>query len=361
MGQGEYSTKRDGWKQLDYEARLKIEALSKAGIKKTAIGKQLGYSERTIRREMKRGITQQVDTEYRFYEIYSADIGQDKHNTMATAKGCQVKLGNDYVFAGTVSALIKAGRSPYGALEIMRQKGGYKTDVCFKTLYNYIEKGYIPGVTQKDLPERGRGRKRGYRPVRAALNNTKGRSISERGEETNGRKSFGHWEFDTVVGRKGTRAALLVLSERLTRQEKILPMKEKTQEEVKRLLNGIEREYGTKRFKAVFKTITADNGSEFLGTEAIEKSVNGKGKRTTVYYCHPYSAWERGTNENINKMIRRFIPKGKDIGNYTAEEIQTIEDFINSTPRKVLEGYPSNTLYQQYTASLKQPVRPRTI
>ena len=93
-----------------------------------------------------------------------------------------------------------------------------------------------------------------------------------------------------------------------------------------------------------------EDGSEFLNMNELEESIEG-GKRTTIYYCHPYSAWERGTNENINKMIRRFIPKGKDIGNYTTEEIQAIEDFINSTPRKVLEGYPSNTLYQQHTTA----------
>jgi len=350
MGQEEYSTKEKEWEQINYEKRLRIEALYRAGIKKVAIAEQVGYSERTVRRELTRGMVKQVDTHYRFYESYSADVGQQRHDENATAKGVAIKLGSDYGFAEEAARLIRAGRSPYGALEIMRQSGKLTTNICERTLYNYIEKGYIPGITQKNLPEGDKERKREYNRVRTALNNTKGRSISERAESVGRREEFGHWEFDTVSGKQGTKTALLVLSERKTRQERIRLLKEKTQEEVKRAINEIELELGTENFKSIYKTMTSDNGSEFLNMNELEESIAG-GKRTTIYYCHPYSAWERGTNENINKMIRRFIPKGKDIGSYTKEEIQEIEGFINSTPRKVLEGYPSNTLYQQHTTA----------
>ena len=72
-----------------------------------------------------------------------------------------------------------------------------------------------------------------------------------------------------------------------------------------------------------------------------------KRKRTKVYYAHPYSAWERGTNENINKMIRRFIPKGKDIGEYSEKEIKKIEDYIKNCPRKILAGAPARIAYNK--------------
>jgi len=86
----------------------------------------------------------------------------------------------------------------------------------------------------------------------------------------------------------------------------------------------------------VFKSITADNGSEFLNYEAMERSVSG-GCRTHIYYAHPYSSWERGSNENANRIIRRFIPKGSDISKFTRKQIQTIEDWINNYPRKILD------------------------
>ena len=101
-------------------------------------------------------------------------------------------------------------------------------------------------------------------------------------------------------------------------------------------MNGIERQMGKEHFCKVFKSITADNGSEFLDYEALEHSVYG-GVRTHIYYAHPYSSWERGSNERANRIIRRFVPKGSDLSKYTRKEIQIIEDWINNYPRKILD------------------------
>jgi IS30 family transposase len=198
-------------------------------------------------------------------------------------------------------------------------------------------------------PSIGKVRKRGYRPVKLALNNLKGRSIEERPPEVAQRETFGHWEIDSVEGKVGTKEVLLVFSERLTRHEFIFKLPHKTQDEVKKVLDCLEAKYGNEKFRQIFKTLTCDNGCEFLNQAKLEKSI-GDGNRLTVYYCHPYSAYERGTNENINRMIRRYIPKGSDIGNYTPAQIQKIQDHINSTPRLVLEGYPSNTRFQEHIA-----------
>ena len=85
------------------------------------------------------------------------------------------------------------------------------------------------------------------------------------------------------------------------------------------------------------KSLTSDNGCEFLDFDAIEKSaLDPKRKRVKHYYAHPYSSFERGSNENANRLIRRFIPKGADIGKYTVAEIQAIEDWMNRLPRKLL-------------------------
>lgn len=133
---------------------------------------------------------------------------------------------------------------------------------------------------------------------------------------------------------------MLVLSERKTRTEIIRKIKSKSQEAVKAALDQIEKDLGAETFRERFKTITTDNGVEFLDAGKIENSIF-EGKRTTSYYCHPYSSWERGTNENINKMIRRWIPKGADITLYTDQQIAYIEHWINAFPRKIF-GFRSS-------------------
>ena len=84
---------------------------------------------------------------------------------------------------------------------------------------------------------------------------------------------------------------------------------DKTAASVVQALDSLEQEYG-RAFPHIFQTITCDNGTEFSDHEGIERSATGEGQRTKLYYCHPYSAYERGTNENTNKLIRRFVPKG---------------------------------------------------
>ena len=128
---------------------------------------------------------------------------------------------------------------------------------------------------------------------------------------------------------------MLTLIERKTRKVISRKLKDRSQKSVIRAINGIERQMGPEAFRAVFKSITADNGSEFLDHEALECSVAG-GKRTDIYYANPYAGWERGSNENVNRMIRRFIPKGCDISRFTRKQIQKIEVWINNYPRRIL-------------------------
>lgn len=133
---------------------------------------------------------------------------------------------------------------------------------------------------------------------------------------------------------------MLVLTERSTRQEIIRKMLDKTQASVKKELDKLERKYG-KKFSEYFKTLTVDNGPEFLNSIDLEASIfYSQKKRFKLYYAHPYSSWERGSNENANKLIRRFIPKGTDIGKLKHKDIQRIEHWINNYPRRIF-GYRS--------------------
>ena len=152
---------------------------------------------------------------------------------------------------------------------------------------------------------------------------------------------------DTVVGGKGTSpACLLVLTERMSRDEVIRKIPDRSQKAVTRALNKLEREDGN-----IFEfmiSLTCDNGSEFLDPEAIERSVLSEEKRCEIFFAHPYTASERGSNENANRIVRRFIPKGADISRYSNAQIKKIEDWMNTLPRRILEGLSAEERVQQY-------------
>ena len=179
----------------------------------------------------------------------------------------------------------------------------------------------------------------------------RGESIEKRPEVINQRTEFAHWEMDCVEGKKGTKRTLLVLTERLTREEIIMLMQDHTAKSVVKSLDKLEKKYGA-MFKRVFKTITVDNGSEFSDCKGIERSVLCDEKRAMVFYCHPYCSWERGSNENQNKLIRRHIPKGSDIREFTHAAIEKIQNWINTYPREIFNFRTSEELFQEQLALL---------
>ena len=336
------NTRTGKGKHLNYEKRIKIEALSKLGLKSGSIAEQIGCSERTIRRELKKGMVELLNSDLTTRKEYSADVGQQKHDYAGTGKGAGLKIGKDYELVAFIEKEIKEEKkSPYAVAEEIKKEKKFSTTISYKTIYNYIDQDMFPNLTNKDLPVKKYGKKRNYKKIRTATNNSSGTSISERPEEINDREEFGHWEMDTVVGKSGTKNCLLVLTERKELNEIIRKMDSKSQYCLVNELDKIERQIGTDRFKEIFKTITCDNGCENLDFEGIERSVFTGEKRTKVYYTHPYSAWERGSNENANKLIRRFIPKGDHIGKFSPERIQLIEHWINNYPRRRFNGKSS--------------------
>lgn len=329
-------------KYLTEKERYEIEALKRAGIKNKEIARLIGKSERTIRREIKRGTVKLLNTELTYRNEYCADVAQRKYEEKASNKGPGLKIGKDHKLAKYIEEkIINEKYSPDAVIgEIKAKKIKFKTSICTKTLYNYIDKEIFMELTNKHLLVKRKGNKRKYRRVKqVALNNTRSRSIEERPMEVNERKEKGHWEMDCIVSGKGSKGTLLILTERVTRKNRIFKMKKKTQEEVIKVLDKLERKY-KEEFKEIFKSITMDNGCEFLNQQLIERSLYSKEPRNVAYYAHPYSSWERGSNENANKIIRRFIPKGSDINKYTEEEIKRIENWINNYPRRIL-GYKS--------------------
>lgn len=285
-----YTTKSKKGQHLNYEERQKIEILLKAGHKPEEIGLLLGgRSKRTIQREIALGTVELLNSDLTYRREYSADVAQSKRDFNNTAKG--------------------------------------------------------PRLTNDALPAKKIGKKRKYHHVRAAYHQ-KGKSIEERPTDAENKEIFGHWELDTVVGKQGTKAALMVMTERSKGIEIIRKIESKSQQCIVRELNRLERKLGAKKFRETFKTITCDNGCENFDFEGMERSVLTNIPRTQVFYAHPYSAWERGANECANKLIRRFIPKGSDISKYSKKFIRYIQHWMNSYPWKKL-GWLSS-----YEASL---------
>jgi len=341
MSQSNTNTKCRTFKHLTERERYQIEILVKEKKETKEIAKALGKHRRTIEREIVRGTVRMLTTHLTHIDKYCADVAQRIYHRNAENKGAGLKIGRDHKLAQYIERrIIKDKYSPDAVIgEIRRKWMKFRTSICTKTLYNYIDKEVFANISNKDLVVK-RNRKKGtYNRVRIAHNNLRGTSIEERPIAVETRKEYGHWEMDCVVGKKGgSGATLLVLTERSTREELIRKMPDKTQKSVQRVLDKLEKQHG-KSFHKRFKTITVDNGSEFLNSKELECSVSGpETQRFKLYYAHPYSSWERGSNENANKMIRRFIPKGTDIAKYKNKDIQRIEDWMNNYPRKI-HGY----------------------
>lgn len=350
MDQEKYITKQRTWKQISEKERYKIEALYEQGLKPKEIAEALTpkRDRRTIEREIEKGLVEerQHNRNHNKYGplyvskmVYRADTAQMRHDERASNKGRGLKIGHDHELANYIERKIKDEKwSPDAIIgRIKTEDIAFKTSICTKTVYNYIDKGVFREVTNKDLWVKKNGsKKRNYKITRTvALNNKQGKSITERPKEADDRSEKGHWEIDLVIGKKGTKTVILTLVERKTRKSLYILVKNKTQKEVIKAIRRARKRSGGD-FSQVFKSITADNGSEFLDSDAIKKAANCD----EVYYAHPYSSWERGSNENGNRILRRFVPKGTDISKLTSKELQRIEDWVNNYPRKI-HGYKS--------------------
>ena len=242
---------------------------------------------------------------------------------------------------------IDDGYSPEAALlDIKRKNLTFSVTITKQTLYKYIYDGIFMRVTADNLAIK-RKRKSYHKIYRKAKRAAAGTSIEQRPADIDTREEFGHWEMDSVMGQQGkSKNALVVLTERKTRYEKIFKVKDHTAASVVKCINSLHRKWG-RLFSDIFKTITVDNGTEFADCEGIEKKDKKGKKRTEVYYCHPYCSAERGSNENQNRMIRRHIPKGTNFDRKTKKDIQKVEDWLNNYPRPMFDGRSSQELYEE--------------
>ena len=308
-------------KNLTFTQRLQIETLYNAKTKIKEIANILGLHFTTIYKELKKGRYEHTIKQDTFWygvrvrtEIrYSAQIAQDRYDRVCLNKGRELKIGKDYALVNYIEKRVNEDKiSACAVLGEIKYKNLPFTKISKTTLYRYIHLGLFSNIHLET-------RKHKYKKV-IIKRVSRGTSIEQRPIEIKNRNTFGHWEMDCLCG--SNKATWLVLSERLTRKEIIFSMKNQKASSVIFCLNVLERRYGA-LFKKVFKTITVDNGSEFSDYKGIEKSIFGKNnKRTLVYYCHPYCSSERGTNERLNREIRKLVPKGTSLSKFSESDVK---------------------------------------
>lgn len=221
---------------------------------------------------------------------------------------------------------------------------------CPKTMYKYINLGILR-VKNIDLPmkTRIRPRKQSSEP-RGMDKKLFGKSIDQRCPAILSREEFGHWELDLVIGKKTKgEPCIITLVERKTR--KLLTKKTwkwdaaSIVKSVKKMILKEEQEY--------FKTLTTDNGSEFSNLSQLENGL----KDIEVFFTHAYSAWEKGTNERHNRMLREFLPKGTSFKNLIYQELARYTNTINNRFRKILDYQTPNDCYIMEVAKLQDTLR----
>ena len=325
-----YTTEHQAGKHLTYEDYITIELRLKDGWTANKIAvKELHCAPNTVRNIIRKGITPLYHGKvFRFkartaWKAYQENRSHCCRSYEVLEKHRFLQYVEDHFFSTDKWSLDACAKRAVRSGKFQR----YET-LCTKSLYNYVDLGYI-GIKNIDLPQKlSRNTK-----IHRSRQNKRilGRSIEERPEEAETREEFGHWETDLVIGQKsGQDDVLLTLLERKTRQLSIIRLPNKSAESVMDAFTKIKMDLGDS-YSKVFRTITTDNGSEFSRLSELEN-----GTHTKVYFTHPYTSCEKGSIENHNGLIRRFIPKGRRIADYSDEEILTVELWANGLPRKIL-------------------------
>lgn len=335
MNQLNYITPKRTFKHLNETKRIQIETLKNQGYSITKIARIIGVHKSTVSREISKGTIEILNSDLTTKVVYEHKAAQNLANKRKRNSRKKAKyIGHEDILREIENLVI---RKKY-TFEIISGRFKYEgrpVNFSHQTLYNYFHKGilkvkkhHLPNLVASGTHKRTRRENRSHK------------SINLRPESINNRQEPMHWEMDTVVGSKNQGHSLLVLSERKARYELIFKIEKKNTQAVEHVIDKLHKTFGDD-FSRFFKSFTTDNGSEFMDYESIEKN-----NRTTLYYANPYSSWQRGTNEVLNKEIRRFFPKKTSFNNVSNRAVKKVESWMNNKPRKVL-GYQTPSEYMQ--------------
>ena len=344
------------FKHLTLEDRISIEILHTAGFKNSFIGAFVGKDRSSIKREIDKNAIEIWDinsTKSPYKEkkqinikYYSSEKAQKnaEENTLKNRKKC--KLDRYLNLRWAVVALLKDKNIDYSpdVIANLSKEGKIndaETSVGTNAIYRAV-KARKYGLTINDLPHG-----RGYFKKQNNNVHTQTKEISERKkeisievmpEEIKRKEVDTHFEGDSVVGvAKGRHETLITLANPVSQFVFIRRSENKTSQATVETLDKLELEIP--ELRKIMTSILFDNGVEFSKFDEMMKSIKDKEeKRFQVYFAHPYASYERGCNENKNRMIRRYFKKGKLVEELSDEDILNIARKINNMPRKAL-GY----------------------
>ena len=301
------------------------------------------------------GIVDVLGYDYEFRKEFSAQAAYDTRTTKSIESNASKRLSSkDFI-----NLVIKDFRSSSNINSIdeiindlkrnrQNEIEGMET-ICTATFYNYVDANKIENFSKEELPMKTKRKQKN--DERKGKTSPKGISIEKRPFSPDDRSEFGHWEGDTVVGsiKIKNSGAVLTLVERKTRYQMVVKLKDRKAKTVRKAFYKLKQLYPDYDIKNIFKSITFDNGIEFSEWLAISKYLG-----ITIYFAHPYSSYERGSNENCNKLLRIFLPKGCNINSYSEEYVMNANELINMKIRKIL-GYKSSLdLFNDEIAKLSQ-------
>lgn len=250
---------------------------------------------------------------HRLPGAYCAQLAQRDHEVKLKSRGRKLTLTTS--LARFIEEKIKIQKWSV-------EQVAHIVKITYKTIYNWIDQGLL-NIKLTDLPDRGIRRRRS-KETRGTFSH--GRSIEQRPAEVDSRQSFGHFEADTVLSGKRRGQAIATFVERQSRLTIVKRLGGRDSHSMTEAILELHNQLGSK-----LKTLTVDHGKEFANYQAIEAQTD-----VALYFAHAYSPHERGSNENRNRVLRRFIPKGKAIEEISDQELVEINWYMNSRPLKCL-------------------------
>lgn len=318
----------ENYSHLSEKDRWEFYQLNNSGTSMAEIARQLGRHRSTLYRELARNQTKEGYLPGRAEKIVQERLSQQR----------MTKIDRYQTLRGYIYKHLKKGWSPEQiAGRLKRKKSKYI--ICHETIYRYIYQHPDKKLFQY-LRYKKRKRYKRFARIQRKCRFGDNRLITQRASYIEKREQWGHWEGDTIefCGTKKTLVTTLV--ERKSRMVVLIKNETKKSD----LLMAKIRAKMAELPCQLCRTITVDQGAEFASHEVIER-----GSKCRVYYCHTHSPWEKGSNENMNGRLRKYLPRCLDIRTITQNDLNNIANIMNATPRKCL-GYrmPKELFSLQY-------------
>ena len=295
-----------------------MAAFRKQGLSIQQIADHMGRHRSTIYREFARNSCTHIDGAYR--------PSKAQRRTQARRRRSRRNRHYDETDFILVRRLLRKKWSPEQIIGFIRRFKLMKRRISHETIYQYVWRDKAQGGDLwKHLRPSPKQRRKRYKAYDSRGRLADKRHISERPASVETRQFIGHWEIDTVMGMgKGSSDCIVTLVERKTGFVYIGKLSDRTTDSLNQKALMLIR-----RNPTAFKTITADNGTEFHQYKKIEEKCLAK-----FYFANPYHSWERGSNENCNGLIRQYLPKGTSMASLTQQQCDVIAHKLNTRPRK---------------------------